>query len=79
MKGISIFRVLQRSWIPLVIVMVVGFGGFTVWRIHGIFGSEKRPSYSDTANSDTKPFNPKHLTYEVYGPPATLANKTKYD
>jgi nitrate reductase NapE component len=78
-KGISIFRVLQRSWIPLVIVMVVGLGGFTVWRIHGIFGSEKRPSYSDSANSDTKPFNPKHLTYEVFGPPGTIADISYFD
>ena len=78
MKGISI-RVLQRSWIPLVIVMVVGLGGFTVWRIHGIFGSDKRPSYSDSANSDTKPFNPKHLTYEVFGPPGTVADISYFD
>ena len=77
-KGISI-RVLQRSWIPLVIVMVVGLGGFTVWRIHGIFGSDKRPSYSDSANSDTKPFNPKHLTYEVFGPPGTVADISYFD
>ncbi|MBV8860912.1 MAG: hypothetical protein JO259_03485, partial [Mycobacterium sp.] len=47
-KGIPIFRVLQRLWIPLVIVLVIGIGGFTVWRIHGIFGSDKRPSYSDS-------------------------------
>jgi nitrate reductase NapE component len=78
-KGISIFRVLQRSWIPLVIVVVVGLGGFTVWRIHGIFGSDKRPSYSDSANSDTKPFNPKHLTYEVFGPPGTVADISYFD
>ena len=50
------------------IVVVVGLGGFTVWRIHGIFGSEKRPSYSDSASDKSKPFNPKQLTYEVFGP-----------
>ena len=58
-KGFSIFRVLERVWIPLVIVVVIGLGGFTVFRIHGIFGSEKRPSYSDSATDDSKPFNPK--------------------
>jgi nitrate reductase NapE component len=78
-KGISIFRVLQRSWIPLVIVIVVVLGGFTVWRIHGIFGSDKRPSYADSANGDTKPFNPKHLTYEVFGPPGTVADISYFD
>ena len=79
MKGISIFRVLERAWIPLVIVVVVGLGGFTVWRIHGIFGSEKRPSYSDSATDDSKPFNPKRLTYEVFGPPGTVADISYFD
>jgi nitrate reductase NapE component len=78
-KGISIFRVLERVWIPLVIAVVVGVGGFTVWRIHGIFGSEKRPSYSDTATDDSKPFNPKRLTYEVFGPPGTVADISYFD
>ena len=79
MKGISIFRVLERFWIPLVIVLVVGAGALSVGRIHGIFGSEKRPSYADSANSDTKPFNPKHLTYEVFGPPGTVADISYFD
>jgi nitrate reductase NapE component len=78
-KGISIFRVLARSWIPLVIVMVIGVGGFTVWRIHGIFGSDKRPSYSDSATDKSKPFNPKRLTYEVFGPPGTVADISYFD
>ena len=79
MKGFSIFRLLERVWIPLVIAVVVGLGGFTVWRIHGIFGSEKRPSYSDTATDDSKPFNPKRLTYEVFGPPGTVADISYFD
>jgi nitrate reductase NapE component len=78
-KGISIFRVLQRLWIPLVIVLVIGLGGFTVWRIHGIFGSDKRPSYSDSKTDNSKPFNPKRLTYEVFGPPGTVADISYFD
>jgi hypothetical protein len=50
-----------------------------VWRIHGIFGSEKRPAYSDSANDDSKPFNPKRLTYEVFGPPGTVADISYFD
>jgi nitrate reductase NapE component len=78
-KGISIFRVLERSWIPLVIVVVVGLGGFAVWRIHGVFGSDKRPAYSDSATDKSKPFNPKRLTYEVTGPPGTVADISYFD
>jgi len=78
-KGIPILRVLERVWIPLVIVVVIVLGGFTVWRIHGIFGSEKRPAYSDSATDDSKPFNPKRLTYEIFGPPGTVADISYFD
>lgn len=74
-----IFRVLKRLWIPLVILAVIGAGGFTVARLHGIFGSEKRLSYADTRIDNTKPFNPKHLRYEVFGPPRTVAEISYFD
>jgi nitrate reductase NapE component len=71
--------VLSRVWIPLLVLVVIGAGGFTVSRLHGIFGSEKPPSYGGTNNTDTKPFNPKHLTYEVFGPPGTVATIGYFD
>ena len=78
-KGFTIFGVLRRLWIPLLVLVVIAAGGFTVSRLHGVFGSEKRPSYADTKLSDSKPFNPKHLTYEVFGPPGTVANISFFD
>ena len=77
--GWRLFRVLRRLWIPLVILVVIAAGGFTVSRLHGIFGSEKRPSYADTKIDDAKPFDPKHLTYEVFGPPGTVADISYFD
>ena len=71
--------VLRRVWIPLLVLVVIGAGGFTVSRLHGIFGSEKRPTYADTQSNDTKPYNPKHLTYEVFGPPGTVATISYFD
>ena len=72
-EGVSIFRILRRLWIPLVVLVVVGAGGFAVSRLHGIFGSEKRPSYVDSNAEDSRPpYNPKQLTYEVFGPPGTV-------
>ena len=71
--------VLRRVWIPLLILVVIGAGGFTVSRLHGIFGSEKRPTYADTKISDTKTYNPKHLTYEVFGSPGTVATISYFD
>ncbi|MDI3315008.1 MAG: MmpS family protein [Mycobacterium sp.] len=70
---------LRRVWIPLVILVVIISGGFTVTRLHSVFGSEKRPSYADTKMNDTKPFNAKRLTYEVFGPPGTVATISYFD
>jgi hypothetical protein len=78
-RDFAIFRVLKRLWIPLVILLVIGIGGLSVSRLQGIFGSEKRPSYADTVIDDTKPFDPKHITYEVFGPPGTVAGISYFD
>lgn len=78
-RGFSIFKVLSRLWVPLVIVAVVIAGGFAVSRLHGIFGSDKQLSYSDTRVDDAKPFNPKHLRYEVFGAPGTVAEISYFD
>lgn len=75
----GLFRALKHLWIPLVIIAVVAAGGLTVSRLHGIFGSEKRPSYADTRQQDTKPFNPKHVKYEVFGPPGATADISYFD
>lgn len=66
-------------WIPLVILIVVVTGGFTVSRLHGMFGSDIRPSYTDTAMAETKQYDPKHLKYEVFGPPGTVATISYFD
>jgi hypothetical protein len=66
-------------WIPLVILAVIGAGGWTVSRLHGVFGTEKSPLYAETRINDTKPFNPKHMMYEVFGPPGTVANISYFD
>jgi hypothetical protein len=31
-------KVLKRAWMPLLIVVVVAIAGFTVYRMHGVFG-----------------------------------------
>lgn len=78
-RGAGIIAALKRLWIPLLIVAVVAIGGMTVARLHGIFGSEKRESYADTRIKDTKPFNPKHIRYEIFGPPGTTADISYFD
>ena len=70
---------LSRVWIPLVIVAVVVATGFVVYRVHGYFGSEKRASYADSNLESAKPFNPKQISYEVFGPPGTVADISYFD
>lgn len=77
--GLTIFKLLTRLWIPVVILVVVLVAGFTVSRVHNFFGSEKREGYSDTQREERKPYNPKQVTYEVFGPPGTIADISYFD
>jgi len=72
---------LRRLWIPLLVLAVVVAGGFTVSRLHAVFGSEKRPTYGDTQGNDTvkQVYNPKKLVYEVFGAPGTVADISYFD
>ncbi len=67
--------VVKKAWIPLLIVVVVAVAGFTVHRLRGVFGSGNeitRPG-AGLAN-DPKPFNPKKVTYEIFGPEGAVAD-----
>jgi hypothetical protein len=64
----------SRFWLPLVVLVAVAIGGFVVHRMHGVFGSDKEITRegSGIAN-DAKPFNPKRVTYQVFGPAGAIA------
>lgn len=72
-------RFLGRVWIPLVILLVIGCGGFIVARVHSISGADNRPSYTDTQTSGIRPFNPKQVLYEVSGPEGAVADISYFD
>jgi hypothetical protein len=58
--------VLKRTWIPLVITVVVAVGGFFAYRLHGAFASQ---GVSTTGQVEViQPINVKRVTYEVTGP-----------
>jgi hypothetical protein len=63
-----LFRLFKKAWIPLVLVVLVSLGGYAVVRIRATFGATSAVAGAD-GNSDTKPFNPKHIMYEITGPP----------
>lgn len=78
-RGFAILGVLRRVWIPLLILAVLGAGGFTVSRLHGVFGSEVYPTYADTEVEERPPYNPKQLVLEVFGPPGSAARISYFD
>lgn len=64
----------RRHWMLVLVLVSVVLGVFVVHRMHGIFGSDNEITRegSGIAN-DAKPFNPKRITYEVFGPAGSLA------
>jgi hypothetical protein len=71
-------RLVKRAWVPMVMVVVVAFGAFSVVRLHGLFGSD--PRVSDAGNADAiVQFNPKHVVYEVFGPAGSVATVNYLD
>lgn len=64
----------RRAWIPLVITLIVGVGTLTVTRLRPIFGSDMPGPVGSGRIEDTKPFNPKRVLYEVFGPPGGVAD-----
>ena len=66
-------KLLRRVWILLVIAVVVTIAAFVVLRLHGVFGKTETTRPGSGLANDTKPFNPKRVLYEIYGPPGTVA------
>jgi hypothetical protein len=66
--------VVKRGWIPLVVVILVATAGFAVYRLHGAFGVHRAASAVSGRADDIKPFNPKRVTLEVFGPAGTVAD-----
>jgi Mycobacterium membrane protein len=67
-------KVLKRAWMPLLIVVVVAIAGFTVYRMHGVFGSDNETASAGAGlANDAKPFNPKRVTSEIFGPQGAVA------
>ncbi|OBH16803.1 hypothetical protein EHH44_09530 [Mycolicibacter terrae] len=69
---------LKRGWLPLLIIVVVLLGTATVLRLRTYFGGENSNLVS-TKVDDTKPYDPKVVTYEVFGEPGATADISYLD
>ncbi|MBU3706286.1 MAG: hypothetical protein FGM50_06320 [Mycobacterium sp.] len=64
---------LRRAWMPLVILVIVAIAAYAVDRLHGVFGKTELTREGSGLANDPKPFNPKTVTYEIFGPPGAVA------
>jgi hypothetical protein len=71
-------RLIKRWWIPLVLLVVLTVSGFGVTRLHRIFGSGDLNANAG-AGIQIVQFNPKIVTYEVFGPAGTTASINYWD
>jgi hypothetical protein len=69
-----LFRLFKKVWIPLLLVVVIVLGMYAVVRIRDQFGAGATAAAADGNSDDTKPFNPKHIMYEITGPPGGRAD-----
>lgn len=62
-------RTVKQAWLPLLVLVAVVLGVFLIDRLHGVFGSDNEITREGSGIvNDAKPFNPKRVTYEVFGP-----------
>jgi hypothetical protein len=67
-------HLLQRIWIPLLIVAVVSVAAFTVARVKTFFGADGIIVVPESSADNAEPFNPKVVTYSVNGAPGAYAD-----
>ncbi|GJF11747.1 putative membrane protein, MmpS [Mycolicibacterium cyprinidarum] len=73
MSGFSVGRLLRRRWIVVVTVVVVAIVSFSVYRLHGIFGSNNAVSRPSADTLENTGYNPKRVLLEVFGSPGSVA------
>lgn len=60
-------KLLQRGWVPLVVVVAVALGALGVQKLRGEFGSDEIFSWTGSGSNPIESINTKHVTYEVFG------------
>ena len=78
MKAMSTSGLLERAWIPLLLVVVLSVSGLAVTRLHKVFASQDLNANSG-AGIEIVQFNPKVVMYEMYGAPGSTAHISYLD
>lgn len=73
MSRVSVGRAVRQRWTIIVTVVVVAIVGFSVYRLHGIFGSTNTVSRPSADALENTGYNPKRVRLDVFGSPGTVA------
>ncbi|MCV7252911.1 MULTISPECIES: MmpS family transport accessory protein [Mycobacteriaceae] len=73
MSGFSVAALAKRQWIAIVSIVVIALVAFTVTRLHGVFGSDNEVSRAGSDALENTGYNPKHVLFEVFGSPGSVA------
>ena len=60
-------KLAKRTWVLLVILLVVFIAAFCVDRFRGFFGQTELTRPGAGLVNDPEPFNPKEVKYEIFG------------
>ncbi|OBI79418.1 MmpS family transport accessory protein [Mycobacterium sp. E740] len=64
---------MRQRWSVVVAVIVVALVGFSIYRLHGIFGSNNVISRPGADALENTGYNPKRVLFEVFGTPGSVA------
>lgn len=73
MSKFSVGSLVRRRWTVIVAVLVVAAVAFSVYRLHGIYGSTNTVSRPAADALENTGYNPKHVLLEVFGSPGSVA------
>ena len=69
----SVGNLLKKQWTIIVAVVVIALVVFSIYRLHGIFGSNDQVSRPAADALENTGFNPKRVLFEVFGSPGSTA------
>lgn len=75
----GLWSLLTRFWLILTVLAVVGVAGFSVHRLHDVFGVRSDSFGGGSSGDVIDQFNPKTITLEVWGSPGSTATISYLD